>query len=454
MFTCKHRIPLVGGTLVVLLTAVFLLATAAPVLCQEASREMGAGVRSQRISLNLQNVTLGSVLKVMTQKSGINFLIGADLLGKNINVYLEDVLVEDALAAILRANGLWYTKQKGTNIYVIMESPEGPPVATVTEVVRTNYADAVGLKETLSEVLTEVGSIVVDARTNALVISDIPENIATLRSLAQELDEPTGQVLIEAKIVEFTDDNASELGISWGAQSYSEVEDTGEPISYGTTFNNSPTTEGTLELSIGRFTSFTDIKDLAAKISAMQKDGSAEVLARPQILTLDNKEASIAITSHIALARKVTYHEGSTDSTVEPIFGDVGVTLKVVPHINNDQFVTMTLEPVVSSAQRSSFFPDDAVDTKERTAKTTVMVKDDQTVVIGGLLRRDVIDTAWKVPILGDIPLLGQLFRKSVKSETKSEVMLFLTPRILGSETLKRLGEREESRIDQEMGLD
>lgn len=453
MFSSKHMTSLVGGTLVVLLTATFLIGTAAPALCQ-APVDSGASVRSQRISLNLQNVTLGSVLKVMTQKSGINFLIGADLLGKNINVYLEDVLVEDALAAILRANGLWYTKQKGTNIYVIMESPEGPPVATVTEVVRTNYADALGLQTTLSEVLTDVGSIVVDERTNSLVISDIPENIATLKSLAIELDEPTGQVLIEAKIVEFTDDNATELGISWGAQSYSDVEDTGEPISYGSSFNNDPNTEGILELSIGRFSSFTDIKDLTAKISAMQKEGSAEILAKPQILTLDNKEASIAITSHIALARKVTYHEGSTDSTVEPIFGDVGVTLKVVPHINNDQFVTMTLEPVVSSAQRSSFFPDDAVDTKERTAKTTVMVKDDQTVVIGGLLRKDIVDTFWKVPILGDIPLLGKLFRKTVQSETKSEVMLFLTPRILGPESLKRLSEREESRVDQEMGQD
>ncbi|MCK4511106.1 hypothetical protein KAW64_05165 [bacterium] len=92
--------------------------------------ELQASERGARLSLNLTSVTLGSVLKVMTQKTGINFLIGSDLTGKTINVYLEDVLVEDALAAIMKANGLWYTRQKGTNIYVIMESPDGPPVAT------------------------------------------------------------------------------------------------------------------------------------------------------------------------------------------------------------------------------------------------------------------------------------------------------------------------------------
>jgi general secretion pathway protein D len=113
--------------------------------------------------------------------------------------------------------------------------------------------------------------------------------------------------------------------------------------------------------------------------------------------------------------------------------------------------VTMMLEPTVSSAQRSSFFPDEAVDTKQRTAKTTVMVKDGETVIIGGLLRKDVVDTAFKVPILGDIPLLGQLFRKSIKSETRTEVMVFLTPRILGAESLQRMSQDMEKRMDQKV---
>ncbi|MBM3307878.1 MAG: hypothetical protein FJY74_06100 [Candidatus Eisenbacteria bacterium] len=441
---------------VAFLTALLLLAVAPAAQAQETvtgATDDGSRVRGQRISLNLQDVTLGNVLKVMTQKSGINFLIGSDLVGRSINVYLEDVLVEDALAAIMRANGLWYTRLKGTNIYVIMEAPDGPPVATVTEVLHANYASAGELEPTVKAILTSAGSIVVDKRTNSLVVSDIPENMPTLQSLVKELDAPTGQVLIEARVVEFSEDASSRLGISW---EYGDFESGsgggGGAVSYGTTFNNSTADEGILSLSIGKWASFLELQDLSAAISAMQKEGLAEVLAEPRVLTVDNKEAVIEITQRMALAKKVTYREGGQESTVEPIFGDVGVTLKVTPNINNDQFVTMTIEPTVSSAQRSSFFPNEAVDTRQRTARTTVMVKDAQTVVIGGLLRKDVVRTDFKVPLLGDIPILGHLFRKSEDSETRTEVVVFLTPRILDADALQRMSQQQQQRMIERFG--
>ena len=158
---------------IIAVVAALLIGSTSAAWSQETTDE-GARERSARLSLNLTSVTLGSVLKVMTHKTGIKFLIGSDLVGKTINVYLEDVLVEDALAAIMKANGLWYTRQKGTNIYVIMESPDGPPVATVTDVFHTDYADAGMLQPTIEAVLTEVGGVVVDQRTNAIVVSDIP----------------------------------------------------------------------------------------------------------------------------------------------------------------------------------------------------------------------------------------------------------------------------------------
>jgi len=442
-----------GAGSVVLLAALLAFVAVPAALAQETGEgavDQGARVKSQRISLNLQDVTLGNVLKVMTQKSGINFLIGSSLVGKSINVYLEEVLVEDALAAIMRANGLWYTRLKGTNIYVIMEAPEGPPVATVTEVLHANYASAVELEPTVKAVLTGAGSIVVDGRTNSLVVSDIPENMSTLQSLVQELDTPTGQVLIEAKVVEFSEDAASRLGLTWVYGDYDSGDENGDgAISYGADFNNGTGNEGILNLSLGKWDSFLTLQDLSVQISAMQKDGLAEVLAEPQVLTVDNKEALIQITQHMALAKKTTYREAGQEQTVEPIFGDVGVTLKVTPHLNNDQFVTMVIEPSVSSAQRSSYFPNDAVDTKTRTAKTTVMVKDSQTVIIGGLVRKDVINSDYKVPILGDIPLLGQLFRKSEDTEVETEIVLFLTPRILDAETLQRMSAESEKRMDE-----
>ncbi len=455
---------------IIAVVAALLIVTCSPAWSQSGTTNVERG---QRISLNLTSVTLGSVLKVMTQKTGINFLIGSDLTGKTINVYLEDVLVEDALAAIMKANGLWYTRQKGTNIYVIMESPDGPPVATVTDVFHTDFADAVMLKPTIEAVLTEVGTVVVDQRTNAMVVSDIPENMSTIESIVRELDNPTGQVLIEAQIVEVADEANLDLGVEWGYSDY----DSESGASYGGGFNyvhqwhhervlNDETglyetvstlvehkaMEGLLDLSFGKWHSFIDgFQNISARIRAMERDGLAKVLATPQILTIDNQEAIIAITSHIAMAKKTTV---SPDGylTIEPLYGDVGVTLKVTPHVNNDDFVTMTIEPEVSSASRSAYFPDEAVDTRKRTAKTTVMARDGETIVIGGLLRKDINETHFKVPLLGDIPLLGRLFRKSVESEVDSEVMVFLTPRILGPEALKRITERKTARLAEIMG--
>ncbi|MCK4914555.1 MAG: hypothetical protein KAS89_00215, partial [Candidatus Eisenbacteria sp.] len=218
-----------------LFTIIAVVAALLIVACSPAWSQSGTTnvERGQRLSLNLTSVTLGSVLKVMTQKTGINFLIGSGLTGKTINVYLEDVLVEDALAAIMKANGLWYTRQKGTNIYVIMESPDGPPVATVTDVFHTDFADAVMLKPTIEAVLTEVGTVVVDQRTNAMVVSDIPENMSTIESIVRELDNPTGQVLIEAQIVEVADEANLDLGVEWGYSDY----DSENGASYGGGFN-------------------------------------------------------------------------------------------------------------------------------------------------------------------------------------------------------------------------
>jgi type IV pilus secretin PilQ/predicted competence protein len=462
-------------TIIAVVTAL-LIATCSVAWSQSEAADVEARERSARISLNLTSVTLGSVLKVMTQKTGINFLIGSDLTGKTINVYLEDVLVEDALAAIMKANGLWYTRQKGTNIYVIMESPDGPPVATVTDVFHTDYADAVMLQPTIEAVLTEVGTVVVDQRTNAMVVSDIPENMSTIESIVRELDNPTGQVFIEAQIVEVADQANLDLGVEWGFAGYDVEGD----LMYGGGFNNvhqtqwvnaedeetgiwslqpiaveDKTKEGLLELTLGRWSGLSDLllgfQDVTATIRAMERDGLAKVLATPQILTIDNQEALISITSHIAMARKTTV---STDGvmTIEPIYGDVGVTLKVTPHINNDNFVTMTIEPEVSSASRSAYFPDEAVDTRRRTAMTTVMARDGETIVIGGLLRKDVNETHFKIPFLGDIPLLGRLFRKSVETEVDSEVIVFITPRILGPEALKKIAERKTARLEELMG--
>jgi general secretion pathway protein D len=227
---------------------------------------------------------------------------------------------------------------------------------------------------------------------------------------------------------------------------------TGSPFYTEYTLTENQALEGMLDLTFGKWNSFIEgFQDMSGRIRAMERDGVAEVLAEPTILTIDNQEAEISITSHVAMAKKTTISAEGT-ITIEPVYGDVGVILKVTPHVNNDDFVTMTIEPEVSSAARSAYFPDEAVDTRKRTARTTVMAQDGETIVIGGLVRKDINETHFKVPLLGDIPLLGRLFRKSVESEVDNEVMVFLTPRILGPEALKRITEQKASRATEIMG--
>jgi type IV pilus secretin PilQ/predicted competence protein len=412
----------------------------------------------QTITMNLRDVRLENALRLLTERTGMNFSMDTDLGDRLINVYLVDVSPEDALAAILRANGLWYTRQEGTNIYVIIAEEKGPPANTETRVLKCNYADAKELKPTVESNIGEVGKIVVDERTNSLVVTDTPENMRMLRALVEELDSPTGQVLIEARIVELTDIDGSDIGVTW--QGYDELDEAAleKNVSVGGSFNyrEKDLLDGLLKLTVGRLEYFEDpsraLEDLNVTLEALVTTGKAKLLATPQVLTVNNKEAKIEITESVALAKKVTINGLTGQVTEEIVFGDIGVTLSVTPHINDENFITMVVSPVVSSARKSTFFPDEAADTKKRTATTTVMVKDAQTIVIGGLLRNEESETFYKVPLLGDIPLLNLLFRKKVANTNNNEVVVFLTPRIVTADELMEISRRGTGIMSTEFG--
>jgi type IV pilus assembly protein PilQ len=390
--------------------------------------------KEQLISLNLQGVTLENALKILTKKTGLNFLMSSDLSGMKINVYLRGVPVQGAIQTILKANGLWYERQEGTNIYVITKIKGSPPAETVTEIIRCDYATVADLGRIITENLTRDGSFTVDKRTNSVIVTDTPSNIARLRNILSELDSPSRQVLIEVKIVEINLTAANELGISWDwTGKGGESSPVGAAILKG---SFSSVTEGLLNLSIGKYASNVGVRDLKSAITALEKRGWAEMLASPKVLALDGKPASIKITEHIALARKVTYQGtvGSQVAVEEPIFGDIGITLTVTPHVLNEKFTILDVKPTVSSAHKSTYFPGQAVDTQERTAETSVMVEDGQTIVIGGLFRNDEKKTVARLPLLGNIPILGYLFRKTITDTIKTEVTVFLTPHIITTE--------------------
>lgn len=411
------------------------------------SSRLEGTVWDQTISLDLRGVALEQVLRIFADKTGMNFLYSGILSAEPVNVYLRDVSMRDALIGVLKANGLWY-RREGPNVLVIELAPEGPPPEVVTQVVPLKYAAAAELEALVRGRLTSSGDLSIDTRTNSLVITDRSENVEMLVRLLKPLDRPTGQVFIEAEIVEVNLTASKELGISWdwlGHESSTRTamegsfDRPGDPI------------EGMLELWFGKFASYSELGDFQGTIRALIKEGVANMLAHPRILSIDQKPATIRITEHTALAKKVTVQGGVTGGGVavtEPIYGDVGVTLTVTPRIMGDGFVQLDLSPSVSSAQRSVFFPGDAVDTKERTAQTTVMVQNGQTVVIGGLMRDDVTKSANKIPLLGDLPLIGRLFGKTVTDVVKTEIIVSLTPRVVLPEDLAQMAQEARQKLN------
>ncbi len=382
------------------------------------------------ISLNLQGITLENALKILTEKIGLNFVISSDLSVMKVDVFLRDVPPEAAFFTLLKANGLWYEKQRGTNIYIVSKMEGIPADKLVTEIIGCEYASAADMRDIIKGNLSSDGTFTVDQRTNSIILSDVPESVARLKKILAELDRPSKQVLIEVKIVEINLTAASELGVSWD---WTGTAGEGSHVGAATLEHSFGTiAEGLLSLSIGKHASNIGVRDLYSTITALEQEGLADLLASPRILTLDGKPASIMITEHIAMAQKVSRATVAGQPDVEePIYGDIGVTLTVTPHVLNERFAILDVKPSVSSARRSAYFPDDAVDTQERTAETSVMVEDGQTIVIGGLFRKDQKKSISKVPLLGNIPILGYLFRKTITDTIKTEITVFLTPHII-----------------------
>ncbi len=285
-----------------------------------------------------------------------------------------------------------------------------------------------------------------DESTNALVITGPPDVIRSLQAVIKQLDIRRAQVLVEAVIAEITSRRASELGVQWlfdgtnaGDKPVGVVNFTGGTTSIvglaaSLAAKQLPAIGSGLTLGLGRFGEGNNF-NFAALISALDGDGSSNVLSTPSIVTLDNVESEIKVGQKIPFLTgsytSIGAGGGSTPTNPFQTINreDVGITLKVTPLINEGDAIKLNIEQVVSSIAPSAL-PTGPV-TNNRSIKTTVMVEDGQVVVLGGLITDDQNESMQKVPLLGDIPLLGNLFRYRSKAKEKTNLMVFIRPRIL-----------------------
>jgi len=334
---------------------------------------------------------------------------------------------------------------------VVMQG-EGKVLAT--RVVELKYADAATLIDSVKGIVSPSGKVYADPSTNSLIATDYPENLDGIESVIKQLDtfgKEQRQVLVEAQIVELTNTENEDLGVTWFipkadnrdfAGSFdksinvpplpTELTTSSASGSIGLQSRTSIPNVGLATLSDGGSFFFGKTLggyDLSSMISALNTKGKAKILARPRILVENGQEARIEILTKIPyreLSRTATSAAGDLIFTTS--FLDVGVILKVVPYIKRDGIVNLQVEPEVSFVQGQQV---DIPIKVTRKASTRVNIEDGHTLVIGGLLQDRDVKSVKKVPILGDIPLLGYLFRSKNTQKEKTELMVFVTPRIM-----------------------
>ncbi|MFA5146420.1 MAG: TonB family protein [Candidatus Omnitrophota bacterium] len=330
---------------------------------------------------------------------------------------------------------------EGSNTLVVIDSPVSVSqisdmiakvdMPTATRIFELKYAKAADLKAKVAESLTKgVGTMQIDERTNKIAVTDLEKKMSELETMITAFDDKLPQVLIEAKIVQITLDDKFKLGVDWE----SVLKKLSKEVSIKSTFELA--TQNTFtpgaQVLVGALNSGSDY---AMMVQALKTVGDTNLLSSPRITALNNQEAKILVgTSQPYATNTVTQGTATTTTGTSLSFLDVGVKLYVTPTVNKDDFVTMKIKPEVSSTSSSYTYgsPSTTVPIVETTqAETSVTVKDGTTIIIAGLIKDQRTSQVDKVPILGDIPYIGEAFKKTVKEVVKQELVVFLTPHII-----------------------
>lgn len=409
-------------------------------------------------SLEFREVDIKDILRQLSKQYDLNIVFSENVKSL-VTVQLNNITVEQALDSIITVNGFSYTK-KG-NVYKVATQEEAQREGKQTKLFKLNNANALKLKDTLAKVLTSEGSIEADSRSNSILVTDSLAAINKVEQMMPVLDELTPQVLIEARLIETSLTNAENLGIDWNTQISAQgakrtVTFPFDPLGAGTNdanqwyrnfFPSSSSTDANFTSTSGlafpfvNATQFTfgtlDFTSLSAVFKILKSRTDTKLIANPRIVTINNQKATINVGKVIPIA---TYQMDSA-SGQWLVTGwenvNVGINLEVTPQISPDGHIRLKLKPEVSSEVSSiGTGVNQRPIISTRTAETEVQIRDGQTVVIAGLVKTKDYTTVNKVPILGDIPFLGYLFkRKNVGTSTepkeKTDLMIFVTARII-----------------------
>jgi type IV pilus assembly protein PilQ len=397
------------------------------------------------VTIDADDAFLPSVLSILADKSGFNIVTGPGVnKEEKISVHLRDVPIEQAMNLVVRAAGLSY-EVVGHSFLVAPSKALKEQVGLTSYVLELKYTAAPDIAKMLSNFTAEIS---VDTTGNKLLLITSPKVISDIQKVVEQVDRPALQIVLECRMVEVAVDDEEKLGIDWNRLSTISTVITESPVDAA---GNMVDQNGALSLTglepstQGKVPSFLPYFPMESRrlgywakqatafevgLDLLQKRGRAEVLANSAVATLNNKEASLRVVDEIPYIAR----SGGVGGQVQIQQVQVGVMLRVRPKINTDGYITTDITPELSSIFQFVESQDTQVPwVKRRSSQTTLRIKDGETVIIAGLLGAESSTSKHRVPFLGDMPFIGGLFRHNSNLERKTDLIIQVTPHILGT---------------------
>jgi type IV pilus assembly protein PilQ len=414
----------------------------------------------KRISVDFRDTPIDDVITTIGKQVDLDIVKGPDVTG-NVTATLTDIPLQEALEQILSAYGAGFVASENMIRIVPATQLTEETEKLVSKVYRIVYADVTEVEKSLTKIISKRGSISSNPGTSNIMVTDTESKIAAIDSYVEEIDRRTAQILVEARIYDVSNTDALDLGIKWRAgrnTGYGSGRATGVgvitptattngvsggPVT-GNLTNSDPSLTGVFDTTTSKATGvtgtldfgiITENVDIDVLMSAERTKDAAKLLANPRILVLDNEQATFKAVREIPYQQ---LQQGGYQSYGTTEFKEVGVELQVTPHLAKDGMIRLHILPVFSIhvgdvdlqlTGTSITMPQPVVDTRE--ADTIALVHDGDTVVIGGLRKEEVSQEISKIPLLGDIPIVGALFKFQGEQTINSELIVFITPRLV-----------------------
>ncbi len=415
----------------------------------------------RKISLDLQDADLVNVMRLFAEVADLNIILAPDVKGK-VTVRMANVPWDQAMDIILKMNGLGQVQEDkilriGTLTALTKQAEEElkskeakkKSEDLITRIVPINYATAATIETTIKKSLSARGETVVDARTNTIIVKDIPKNVEDVVSLVKVLDKPIAQIMIEARIVEASLNFSRQLGVQWGG-SASASASTGNAISglsnasvggsslLGSTQSGNGNWLVNMPAAVGSgsggaiafaLSSLNKAYNLDLVLSALESTGEGKIISQPKVSALDNKEAKIE------QGLSIPYSTTSSSGT-QVQFIDAKLMLTVTPHATPDNKIFLKIQATKNAPDSSVLGATGQPSIRKNEATTEILLADGETAVIGGILTLERTTTDSKVPFLGDIPGISWLFRNKSTTDKRGELLIFITPRLVKQEVI------------------